>query len=54
MGMSGREALEPDPLHDTSGPNILWNRVNAAEAMPGVLTPLGWTFWIGPSQRGGQ
>jgi pyruvate,water dikinase len=28
-----------------SGPGVAWSRVNLSEAMPGVLTPLGWTFW---------
>ncbi|MGH9036033.1 MAG: PEP-utilizing enzyme [Acidimicrobiia bacterium] len=60
MGNGGTEvgpAVPPtgsDPLHDDSGPATLWSRVNAAEAMPGVLTPLGWTFWIGPSERGAR
>jgi len=34
-----------DPLHMVSGPGVAWSRVNLSEAMPGVLTPLGWTFW---------
>ena len=36
-----------DPLHETSGPDTYWTTVNTAEAMPGVMTPLGWTFWGG-------
>ncbi len=28
-----------------SGPGVAWSRVNLSEALPGVLTPLGWTFW---------
>ena len=28
-----------------SGPGVAWSRVNLSEAMPGVLSPLGWTFW---------
>jgi len=35
-----------DPLHDRSGPNTFWSTVNAAEALPGVSTPLNWT-WFG-------
>ncbi len=37
-----------DPLHHQSGPDTAWSRVNTAEALPGVLTPLGWTFWMEP------
>jgi pyruvate,water dikinase len=33
-------------LHHVSGlSGAAWTRVNAAEALPGLLTPLGWTFW---------
>ena len=35
-----------DPLHDRSGPGTFWTTVNAAEALPGVSTPLNWT-WFG-------
>ena len=35
-------------LDESSGPNVHWTTVNTAEAMPGVMTPLGWTFW-GPA-----
>src|SRR5882757_1589360 len=36
----------PSVLHHVSAlPDIAWTRVNAAEALPGLLTPLGWTFW---------
>jgi pyruvate,water dikinase len=39
-----REA--PSVLHHVSAlPEAAWTRVNAAEALPGLLTPLGWTFW---------
>jgi hypothetical protein len=38
-------AVGSDPLHMVSGPGVAWSRVNLSEAMPGVLTPLGWTFW---------
>lgn len=34
-----------DPLHNPSHPSTYWSRTNVAEAMPGVLTPLGWTVW---------
>src|SRR5580692_7457880 len=39
-------AERPNVLHHVSGlPGAAWTRVNAAEALPGLLTPLGWTFW---------
>lgn len=39
--MSGMQ----DPLHEESDPDTWWTTVNVAEAIPGVPTPLGWTFW---------
>ncbi len=33
-----------DPLHRISGPRTTWTRVNMAEAVPGVQTPLSWSF----------
>jgi pyruvate,water dikinase len=39
-------AETPNVLHHVSArPDVAWTRVNAAEALPGLLTPLGWTFW---------
>lgn len=37
-----------DPLHSASPPDAYWSTSNFGEAMPGVMTPLGWTFW-GPT-----
>jgi pyruvate,water dikinase len=37
-----------DPLHSESPPDAYWSTSNFGEAMPGVMTPLGWTFW-GPT-----
>ena len=34
-----------DPLHQESGPTSRWTTVNAAEALPGVSTPLNWTVF---------
>jgi pyruvate,water dikinase len=31
--------------HDTSGPTTEWSRVNTAEAIVGVQTPLSWDVW---------
>jgi rifampicin phosphotransferase len=44
------EPDEWDPLHCHSEPHEYWTRTNLAEAMPGVLTPLTWTFW-GPNSE---
>lgn len=40
-----------DNLHAVSERSTLWSRVNAAEAMPGVHTPLSWQFWDGSADR---
>lgn len=49
------EQIDPleawDPLHAFSRPDEHWTRTNVGEAMPGVLTPLGWTFWGGNAER---
>ena len=34
-----------DPLHRVSGPTTAWTRVNIAEGIPGVSTPLNWSHW---------
>jgi pyruvate,water dikinase len=34
-----------DPLHDPGGPDEHWSTDNVGEAMPGVLSPLGWSVW---------
>ena len=34
-----------DPLNSPSAPDLHWMTVNAGEAIPGVQTPLSWTFW---------
>jgi phosphohistidine swiveling domain-containing protein len=41
-----------DPLHEVGGPATAWTTVNTAENFPGVATPLGWTFWRDPLERG--
>jgi phosphohistidine swiveling domain-containing protein len=40
-----------DPTHQQSGPGTFWTTVNAAEALPGVSTPLNWTFFGEPVER---
>lgn len=37
--------MTTDVLHQVSEPGTTWSRVNIAEAMPGVQTPLSWSFW---------
>lgn len=41
-----------DVLHEHSGVSTRWTTVNMAEVLPGVLTPLGWTFWREPAEIG--
>jgi len=36
----------PNAIHQHSGPRVAWTRINAAENIPGVLTPLGFEFWL--------
>lgn len=39
-------AEEPaNVLHQHCGPDIEWSRVNTAESIVGVQTPLSWSFW---------
>jgi rifampicin phosphotransferase len=37
-----------DTLNSPSSPSVYWTTSNVGEAVPGVLTPLGWDLW-GPS-----
>lgn len=37
---------QPDPLHDSGPTTAAWTTVNLAEALPGVPTPLGWTWFF--------
>lgn len=41
-----------NPLHEVGGPATAWTTVNTRENFPGVATPLGWTFWRDPLERG--
>jgi len=47
---------EWDNLHRASAPDVYWSTSNFGEAVPGVSTPLSWSFW-GPAletaMRGG-
>ena len=46
--MTSLDTDDWDPLHSVSTPDAYWSTGNFGEAMPGVMTPLGWTFW-GPT-----
>ena len=35
-------------LDSPTSPDLHWSRGNVGEAMPGVQTPLSWTFWADP------
>src|SRR5258708_1328205 len=41
-----------DVLHQESGPTITWSRVNMAESVIGVQTPLSWSFWDAGGEMG--
>lgn len=47
LGRDGRDSCTGviDPLHRVSSPGTTWTRVNMAEGIPGVQTPLSWSFW---------
>jgi len=38
-------AVTNSPVHDRTGAQTAWSRVNFSEAIQGVQTPLSWTFW---------
>lgn len=40
-----------DPLHSASDPSAYWSTSNFGEAMPGVMTPLGWSLWGPTAER---
>jgi rifampicin phosphotransferase len=40
-----------DVLHQPSGPDTNWSRVNVAEAISGVQTPLSWSAWDSAGER---
>ncbi|HEV3354874.1 MAG TPA: PEP-utilizing enzyme [Acidimicrobiales bacterium] len=44
--------MNVDPVDQGSAPDTLWTVTNTAEALPGVLTPLAWTFWNEPCEMG--
>lgn len=42
---------DADALHIDESNDLLWSRANFEEAMPGVLTPLSWSFWGWSAER---
>ncbi|MCA1842253.1 MAG: PEP-utilizing protein mobile subunit [Actinobacteria bacterium] len=46
--------MADDPVHGRSAPTSYWSTSNLAEAMPGVLTPLGWSVWGPASELGAR
>lgn len=46
------ELCAPSVLHEVSAPNTAWSTVNTAEALPGLVTPLSWSFWQEPLEVG--
>ncbi|MCV7412601.1 hypothetical protein AWC05_18445 [Mycobacterium florentinum] len=50
--MSIDREVDESLLHELSPPGVRWTTVNMAEVLPGVLTPLGWTFWREPCESG--
>ena len=47
MSAPGPTAVGPwNVLHQHSGPHTAWTTVNAAENIPGLVTPLGFDFWL--------
>ena len=53
-GGGSLQHVDPDLLHVTEANGLLWSRANFEEAMPGVLTPLTWTFWGWVTERSSQ
>lgn len=43
-----------DPLHDPGSMTATWTTVNFGEALPGVSTPLGWTWFRGGMELGAK
>jgi hypothetical protein len=52
MSADGTGGLPLDPLHDGGPTAATWTTVNAAEALPGVATPLGWTWFFESCELG--
>jgi pyruvate,water dikinase len=44
----------PNPIHGTSPPHCSWTTINLSEAVPGPVTPLGWSVWSPAGELGGR
>jgi pyruvate,water dikinase len=44
----------PNPIHGTSAAHSSWSTVNLSEAVPGPVTPLGWSVWAPAGELGGR
>lgn len=44
----------PNPIHGTSAPHSSWSTVNLSEAVPGPVSPLGWSVWAPAGELGGR
>ncbi|HVW33948.1 MAG TPA: hypothetical protein VHL53_15545, partial [Acidimicrobiia bacterium] len=44
----------PNPIHGLSEPTASWSTVNLSEAVPGPVTPLGWTVWAEAGELGAR
>ena len=50
--MTLQNDIDDSLLHEVSPDGVRWTTVNMAEVLPGVLTPLAWTFWREPCESG--
>jgi pyruvate,water dikinase len=44
----------PNPIHGTSAPAASWSTVNLSEAVPGPVSPLGWSVWSPAGELGAR
>jgi pyruvate,water dikinase len=44
----------PNPIHGHSAPHSSWSTVNLSEAVPGPVTPLGWSVWSPAGELGAR
>jgi len=44
----------PNPIHGISAPGISWSTVNLSEAVPGPVSPLGWSVWSPAGEVGAR
>jgi pyruvate,water dikinase len=44
----------PNPINGTSAPDASWSTVNLSEAVPGPVSPLGWSVWSPAGELGAR